>query len=104
MSKPALKQGKPILLMEPGKPVRRINDKPKPKLNPTGLGKTLKAIAAMPPPPPRFSTKWEVGAKAARAGAKITACPYPPSSYDYVTWLNGYAFAKHQMSIGDPPF
>lgn len=42
---------------------------------------------------------WQSGATAAREGKPITANPWNPISYKYVAWSNGWAFAKHMMTV-----
>lgn len=44
---------------------------------------------------------WQQGATAARKGGYAYDNPYPRSSYDFVSWHNGWAFAKHQMTKED---
>jgi ribosome modulation factor len=41
---------------------------------------------------------WQQGATAARSGKPASACPYPPDLYNWVTWMNGWLWATHQMA------
>lgn len=47
------------------------------------------------------SSVWRQGADAARAGKPATACPYKPLAYDFVVWMNGWAFATHEKAKED---
>jgi ribosome modulation factor len=47
------------------------------------------------------TSAWQQGADAGRAGKPTTACPYNPLSYDFVTWMNGWAFATHEKAKED---
>jgi ribosome modulation factor len=49
----------------------------------------------------RNASTWQEGAKAARAGLPMTACPYPLLDYAFVTWTNGWAFAAHNKAKED---
>ncbi len=46
----------------------------------------------------RGSSVWNLGALAAREGEPATANPYPVNNYDFVCWMNGWAFAKHMVA------
>ena len=50
-----------------------------------------------------MNSTWQQGATAARAGVPSTGCPYSPSEYHFVTWMNGWAFAMHQMALETAP-
>lgn len=67
---------------------------PKPTL--PKKGKPLFVIKAKPKPV--FLSCWDEGAQAARNRKPVTSCPYGPESYDFVTWHNGWSFAKYRMN------
>ena len=46
----------------------------------------------------RGSSVWNLGALAAREGKPATANPYPVNNYDFVCWMNGWAFAKYMVA------
>lgn len=46
-----------------------------------------------------LTSAWQQGATAARTGVAITACPYPFTEYDFVTWTHGWVFATHTMAV-----
>jgi ribosome modulation factor len=48
-----------------------------------------------------FLSAWQQGANAAREGLPATACPYSPLTYDFVTWMNGWAMAAHLKAKED---
>ena len=47
------------------------------------------------------TSAWQQGADAARAGLPASACPYPATTYHFVTWHNGWAAATHQKAKED---
>lgn len=42
---------------------------------------------------------WQQGADAARARRPFSSNPYPATSYDYVTWGNGWLQATHAVAL-----
>jgi ribosome modulation factor len=48
-----------------------------------------------------FLSAWQQGASAAREGLPASACPYSPLTYDFVTWMNGWAMAAHLKAKED---
>lgn len=44
------------------------------------------------------ASRWTQGAEAARDGQPVTACPYTPDTYHFVTWHNGWAATRHNMA------
>jgi hypothetical protein len=47
---------------------------------------------------PYGNSVWNEGAAAARAGVPSSRNPYQPTNYNFVVWLNGWAFAAHQRA------
>lgn len=45
---------------------------------------------------------WQQGATAARSGHPAIACPFQAKTYDFVTWHNGWAMARHEMAKAEP--
>ena len=41
---------------------------------------------------------WQRGADDARAGKPVTQNPFPEWEYHFVTWINGWAVARHRMA------
>lgn len=46
-------------------------------------------------------SSWQQGATAARAGRPCNTNPHSPLTYDFVTWLNGWAVAAHNKAKED---
>lgn len=53
-----------------------------------------------PAPPKREISAWQQGANAAREGLEPEDCPYERTSYDFVTWMNGWATAAYNVANG----
>ena len=47
-------------------------------------------------------SRWQEGATDARRHCPAESCPYHPRSYDFVTWHNGWATARHEMAKAEP--
>lgn len=43
-----------------------------------------------------LGSAWQQGATAAHAGKTAKDNPYKPSQYDWVTWMNGWTWARYQ--------
>lgn len=44
---------------------------------------------------------WNEGATAARSGKPASVNPYKPLDYNFVVWLNGWAYATHMQAKED---
>lgn len=53
--------------------------------------------------PQQFHSAWLEGAKAARAGQSSIHCKYGPDTYHFVTWHNGWASVKYDMTKEGKP-
>lgn len=50
----------------------------------------------------RSESCWQEGATAGRAGKQSKDCPFRAQNYDFVTWHNGWAMARHEMAKAEP--